>query len=251
LARHPAAGKIGASEWTDIFLGAGYFQATWTDLGDTFAGYIHNNDVANLETHYLNANGFGDDNGYAIYLAVQCTDVQWPLSWSKWRRDNWLIYAQAPFETWGNAWYNAPCRTWPAPAQNPISINGDRVKSALLVDETLDAATPYPGSLEVRKLFPHSSLIALPGGTSHANSLFGTVCEDDQIAAYLATGRLPTRRSGNRADTTCAPLPQPVPAQSSVSSTAKANSLSPSAAGIRPSTGHPLTRSDLQLLLRP
>ena len=52
------------------------------------------------------------------------------------------------------------------------------MNSALLIDETLDAATPFPGSLEVRKLFPHASLIAEPGGTSHADSLFGDTCVD-------------------------------------------------------------------------
>lgn len=211
LGQHPADGKIGASEWTDTFLYAGYYQSTWTDLADTFAGYIHKNDVANVEEHYLSANTYGDDNGYAVYLGVQCTDVQWPRSWSTWERDNWKTYAKAPFETWANAWYNAPCRYWPAKAQRPVEIDGDHVKSVLLIDETLDAATPYSGSLEVRERFPHSSLIALPGGTSHANSLFGDACLDNQIAAYLADGTLPRRVSGDRADTTCAPLPQPVP----------------------------------------
>ena len=82
----------------------------------------------------------------------------------------------------------------------------------MLIDETLDAATPYSGSLEVRRLYPHSVLLALPGGTSHANSLFGNACEDNTIAAYLADGTLPTRRAGsNTADAFCAPLPQPVP----------------------------------------
>ena len=83
--------------------------------------------------------------------------------------------------------------------------------SALLVDETLDAATPYEGSLEVRRRFPHSSLIAEPGGTTHAGSLLGNACVDDKIAAYLATGVLPVRRAGFQADAECAPLPQPVP----------------------------------------
>ena len=63
----------------------------------------------------------------------------------------------------------------------------------------------------MRKLFPHSSLIALPGGTSHANSLFGDACEDDQIAAYLADGTLPPRKPGPGPDTTCDPLPVPDP----------------------------------------
>ena len=211
LQSHPAGGLIGPSEWTDIFLTAGYYQQTWLDLASTFANYVHNNDVKDLEQQYLAANSYGDDNGYAVYLGVQCTDKQWPLSWATWERDNWRTYAKAPFETWSNAWYNEPCRVWPAPAQHPVTINGSKVRSALLIDETLDAATPYPGSLEVRELFPHASLIALPGGTNHANSLNGDACLDNQIAAYLTSGALPPRLSGDRADTTCAPLPQPVP----------------------------------------
>ena len=87
----------------------------------------------------------------------------------------------------------------------------------MLIDETLDAATPYEGSLEVRRLYPRASLLALPGGTSHANSLYGNACEDDTIARYLATGALPKRKAAaNTADATCKPLPQPVPGMSVV-----------------------------------
>ncbi|HEY7045973.1 MAG TPA: alpha/beta fold hydrolase [Jatrophihabitantaceae bacterium] len=224
LTFHPADGKIGGDEWVDIFLYAGYYQSTWLDLGDAFARYIHDNDVANLEQEFLGADGLGDDNGFAVYNAVQCTDVQWPQKWSTWSRDNWATFAKAPFETWANAWYNAPCLYWPAAAHanKPMKIDGKQVESALLIDETLDAATPFPGSLEVRKLFPNSSLIALPGGTSHANSLFGDACLDDQIAAYLADGTLPARQPGNGPDTICAPLPVPVPDAAATSAAGQA-----------------------------
>jgi hypothetical protein len=57
----------------------------------------------------------------------------------------------------------------------------------------------------VRQRYPHSSLIALPGGTSHANLLSGNTCLDNRIAAYLATGTLRRRKPGNGPDTTCAP----------------------------------------------
>jgi len=77
---------------------------------------------------------------------------------------------------------------------------GRRVASVLLVDETLDAATPFEGSLEVRKLFPNSSLLAEPGGTTHAGTLFGNECVDNTIADYLATGALPARKRGNGPD---------------------------------------------------
>ncbi|TCC64227.1 alpha/beta fold hydrolase [Kribbella pittospori] len=211
LTFHPADGKIGGDEWVDTFLLTGYFQSTWTDLGDTFARYVNAGDVSNLVDHYLGASGLGNDNFYAVYSAVQCTDVQWPQKWSTWERDNWLTFAKAPYETWANAWYNSPCLYWPAPAHKPLEIDGSKVGNVLLIDQTLDAPTPFEGSLEVRRRYPHSSLIALPGGTSHASSLSGNACLDNQVAAYLTNGTLPPRKPGPGPDTTCAPLPQPVP----------------------------------------
>ena len=81
----------------------------------------------------------------------------------------------------------------------------------LLISETLDAATPYGGALAVRRRFDNARLIGLPGGTTHSGSLSGNPCVDNRIADYLLTGALPERRSGNRADVRCAPLPQPDP----------------------------------------
>ncbi len=212
LRAHPAGGVVGPDEWTDVFLYSGYYQSTWLSLADAFAGWVNKGDPSGVVDWYQSGDAPGDDNGFAVYNAVQCTDVQWPPSWAQWRRDNWRTYRTAPFETWGNAWYNAPCLYWPAPARQPLHVDGGKVASALLIDETLDAATPYEGSLEVRKLFPNSSLIAEPGGTTHAGTLYGNACVDDQIADYLATGKLPARQPGNnRADTLCDPLPQPVP----------------------------------------
>ena len=206
-----AGGKLGGSEWTDAFLYAGYYQSTWADLAATFSAFINGDDVAALEAAYLDASGYGDDNGYAVYLGVQCTDVKWPQSWRKWSRDNWKIHAKAPFETWANAWYNEPCRHWPAKAKKPVKIRDRGVQSILMINETLDAATPYPGSLEVRKRFKNASLIAVPGGTTHSNSLNGNACVDDAIADYLLTGAKPARKPGKTADLECAPLPEPEP----------------------------------------
>ena len=152
-----------------------------------------------------------DDNGFAVYLGVQCTDAPAPTSWQTWQTDNWQTFQQAPFFTWDNAWFNGPCLYWNAPAHNAVKINGTHVASLLMIDQTLDAATPYPGSLYVRSLYPNASLIAEPGGTTHADTLFGNACVDDQIADYIATGKLPARKPGNGPDTTCAPLPRPVP----------------------------------------
>jgi pimeloyl-ACP methyl ester carboxylesterase len=215
LLKHPAGSVIGPDEWVDVFLLAGYYEQTWLQLGSAFAGFVHKGDWQTVKALYEADDALGNDNGFAVYNAVQCTDVQWPLSWAKWAHDNSAIYKKAPFETWANAWYNAPCLYWPAKASKPLSINGSHASSALLIDETLDAATPYPGSLEVRKLYPHAVLLAEPGGTTHADSLSGDLCVDGTIANYLALGKLPKRKPGSGPDLLCKPIPVPVPTAAS------------------------------------
>ena len=62
-----------------------------------------------------------------------------------------------------------------------------------------------------RRLFPTASLIEGVGGSTHAGSLSGIACTDDAIAAYLTDGTVPARKSGNRSDLRCPPVPQPDP----------------------------------------
>lgn len=212
LAAHPAGGKLGPDEWTDSFLYAGYYRFVWTQLGRLFADYVHQGSWRPLLRFYRDFNGSSDDNGYAVYLGVQCTDAHWPQRWSQWERDNTRVAAKAPFETWSNAWFNAPCLFWHARAHKPVRIDGSKAGSVLLIDETLDAATPYHGSLVARRLFPHSSLIAEPGGATHADSLSGDACVDNLVARYLKTGKRPPRQQWNGADYLCRPLPDPAPA---------------------------------------
>lgn len=210
LDRKPAGGVIGSAEWTDLFLSAGYGQYSWEAIATAFSSWVHNGDWKPLKKLYDASHGSGD-NGYAVYAATECTDVQWPTKWQTWETDNRRVNARAPFETWANAWYNAPCLTWPAKAGEPVEVDGSAVDGALLISQELDAATPFPGALEVRERFPNSSLISLPGGTTHSGSLAGNACLDDRIADYLATGELPERKPGRVPDATCEPLPQPVP----------------------------------------
>ncbi|MCU7731050.1 alpha/beta hydrolase [Actinoplanes sp. KI2] len=209
----PAGGVIGSSEFTDVFLQAGYYVFGWEEIANAFSAWVNKHDPEPLKKLYDKDSppGKDADNGYAIYLAVQCTDVAWPTSWTKWSSDNWAAYRRAPFETWANAWYNAPCRTWPAKAGVPTTVSGDTVPPILLLSESKDAATPFSGSLEVRKRFPKASLIEGVGGTTHAGSLFGDDCVDNAVADYLISGALPARRSGDRSDKHCPPLPQPNP----------------------------------------
>jgi len=227
---------VGPDEWIDTFLETGYYEQTWLQWTQAFSDWARTHSAtaaSEVVALYDFADGPGDDNGFAGYNAVQCTDIQWPLSWAKWARDNTRVNKIAPFETWANAWFNAPCLYWPAKAHSTtaMKINGKRITSALLIDETLDAATPFEGSLYVRKIFPHSVLLAEPGGTTHADSLSGDLCVDNTIANYLAYGKLPKRNNHATWDKTCKPLPRPKP---STAAATNATLRSPALARVLP-----------------
>jgi pimeloyl-ACP methyl ester carboxylesterase len=210
-------GPLGPSELTDAVLLAGYAQGLWPDEAQALSDLVVRDDPAAITGWYQAFDGPGDDNGYAMYLATICTEGS---SWTPVDRllaDSAALDVTSPFFTWGNAWFNAPCSFWHAPTQAATQVNGSAAPPILLVSETLDAATPFTGSLEVRRRFPASALISIEGGTTHANSLSGNTCVDERIFTYLRTGTVPTRLAGNRADITCPapPLPEPVPAAAS------------------------------------
>lgn len=208
----PAGGKIGSAEWTDIFLRAGYNVGEYTSVAEAFVAGARN-DAAALTSAYDRAGSPTDDNTYAVYLATECTDAPFPRDWASWERDNTEIDAKAPFETWGNAWYNAPCLDWPVePGPAPV-VSGELATGPLLISETFDAATPYDGALQARRTFPGSSLIEGVGGHTHSGSLSGVSCVDDRVADYLLTGALPERTGGDGSDVQCPAVPPPDPAQ--------------------------------------
>jgi pimeloyl-ACP methyl ester carboxylesterase len=230
-----AGGLVGPDEWNDAFVGAGYYVFGWEDVARAFDAAVNHSDFAGIKDLFdaSSGQGPGADNTYAVYNAVQCTDVRWPQSWAKWQRDNRRTHDSAPFLTWGNAWYNAPCLNWAGKPGKPIDVTGKKVPGILLISETHDAATPFAGSLEVRSRFPKSVLIEGVGGTTHAGSLSGIACTDDTIANYFATGALPARKPERRADLQCDPVPQPDPSSARLRSATPQSGLSPELRALR------------------
>jgi pimeloyl-ACP methyl ester carboxylesterase len=223
LNAHPINGTFGGDELLDVFTGPAYYVYGWLDVGTAYSEYLHGAGSDDLVNMYTDANPGtpGSDNGYAIYLGTQCTDTKWPSSQQQLNRDNAFLNQFYYFFTWANAWFNGPCAYWKYPASHPVRVSGSNVHvPILMIDETLDPATPYAGSLYVRSIFPTASLIEGVGGTTHAGSLSGVACVDDSIADYLLTGAVPARLSGNRSDKQCDPVPAPVPPASASSSAA-------------------------------
>lgn len=214
----PAGGKVGPAELEDTFLPGGYYNGYWPNLAEAFAAYAVGKDPKPLVAAYerFGAVESAAGNGYSVYTAVQCRDSAWPKDWNQWRADMWRTHAAAPFMTWNNAWYNAPCAFWPTePLQAPDVTNAD-LPPALLLQATEDAATPFAGALSMREKLKGAALVVEEGGGNHGISLSGNKCLDEKVSAYL--------RTGEAADATC-------PAQAAPKPTASTRAVPPSAGG--------------------
>lgn len=210
--KHPAGMKVGAGELDDTFLPGGYYNGYWPTLAGAFSAYVNDKNDAALVKAYerfgaVDAEG---DNGYSVYSAVQCRDAQWPRDWNVWRNDSWRVYDKAPFLTWGNTWYNAPCADWPVEPLNPVRVSNHDLPPVLLFQATDDAATPYEGGLALHRALDDSSLVVEEGGGNHGVTLSGNACLDRYLADYLAKGTVP-RAKGGDVDAVCAKTPDPKP----------------------------------------
>jgi pimeloyl-ACP methyl ester carboxylesterase len=217
-AKKPFGGKVGGSEFEDTFIPGGYYNGYWPHLAEALAAYVNDKDDDPLVEAYQNfaAVDAGGENGYSVYASVQCRDTAWPRDWNTWRKDNWKVHAKAPFMTWNNAWYNAPCAFWPTKALKPLGVSNSKLPPVLLFQATDDAATPYQGGVVVHRKLRGSSLVVEQGGGNHGISLSGNKCLDRYLADYLTKGKVPRGGSGD-ADAVCPALPDPEPLEPTAS----------------------------------
>ncbi|QKW10145.1 alpha/beta fold hydrolase [Streptomyces sp. NA04227] len=219
VTENPAGGRVGGGELEDTFLPGGYFDGYWPDLAKAFAAYVNDKKPEPLVAAYekLGAVDTAGDNGYSIYAAVQCRDAPWPRDWNVWRADNRAVHDKAPFSTWNNAWYNAPCAFWPTESLTPTDVRNDRLPPVLLFQATDDAATPYEGGATLHRALGRSSFVVEQGGGNHGITLSGSSCLDGYLSKYLDTGAVP--RAEGPADAYCERQPDPKPQKLTKSAT--------------------------------
>ncbi|MER7959538.1 alpha/beta hydrolase [Streptomyces sp. NPDC096030] len=213
LRETPAGGKVGPGELEDTYLPGGYYNGYWPSLAGAFSAYVNDANAVPLTRVYESyaAPDKASDNGYSVYTGVQCRDAKWPRDWNTWRTDNWDVHAKAPFATWNNAWYNAPCAFWPVDSLTPPDVTNDEVAPVLILQATDDAATPYEGAVALRRMVQGSSLVVEEGGGNHGVTLAGNDCMDEHLATYLSTGDVPRGDGLSEADAVCEALPEPKP----------------------------------------
>jgi len=211
LGTQPVNGRIGADEFDDTFLQGGYDDSLWPGFAQALSSYLNGGQTAGLITQYQQ-NGVQDENGFAVYNAVQCSDVNWPRNWSFWISDTERVYRTAPFQAWDNAWFNAACAFWPlkGPAK-PLQIKGAGLPGILMLQGTLDPATPYAGAQDAHKLLPSARMVVVEDGGNHGQSMEqpSNSCVQRYLNAYLATGALP--EAPGLVNATCPAVPDPTP----------------------------------------
>ncbi len=211
LLAHPVNGTIGADEFDDTFLQGGYLDELWPGFAQALSSYLNDGQAGDLITQYQ---GYGKqgENEFAVYNAVQCSDVNWPRNWSFWTSDTERVYRKAPFQAWDNAWFNAACAFWPVkgPAK-PLQIKGTGLPGILMLQGTLDPATPYAGAQDAHKLLPSARMIVVKGGGNHGQSMEqpSNSCVQAYLNAYLGTGALPG--TPGLVNATCPAVPAPTP----------------------------------------
>jgi pimeloyl-ACP methyl ester carboxylesterase len=213
LQAHPISGPsgplIGPDEYDDTFLVGGYDNGYWPGLAAALAAYLHGGSTSQLTSQY-SQEGTQNENEFAVYNAVECADVSWPRSWATWNSATRKVYATAPFEAWDNTWYNAACAFWPVQGlARPLQIKGAGLPPILMLQGTLDAATPYAGAQRAHRLLPSARMVVVEGSGNHGQSLANppNPCVDRYLNRYLATGALPS--GPGLVNATCPALPDP------------------------------------------
>jgi pimeloyl-ACP methyl ester carboxylesterase len=211
LLAHPIEGLIGADEFDDTFQYGAYLDNVWPGEAQALSSYLNSGQTSGLVAEYENY-GVQNENEFAVYNAVECSDVSWPRNWAYWTSDTEMIYKTAPYQAWDNAWFNAACAFWPVkgPAE-PLRINGAGLPGILMLQGTLDAATPYAGAQDAHKLLPSARMVVVEGGGNHGQSFAepSNSCVQGYVNAYLAAGALP--EAAGLVNATCPAVPDPSP----------------------------------------
>jgi pimeloyl-ACP methyl ester carboxylesterase len=214
LLARPINGLIGADELDDTFVEGGYLDELWPGLAQALSSYLDSGQTADLISEYEQW-GVTSENEFAVYNAVECSDVNWPRSWAYWTSDTDMVYKTAPFYAWGNAWFNAACAFWPVKGPTePLQIKGAGLPGILMLQGTLDPATPYAGAQDAHRLLPSARMVVVEGGGNHGQSLEDppNSCVQGYVNAYLATGALP--QAPGLVNATCPATPDPTPGTS-------------------------------------
>lgn len=214
LTAHPVRDRgrplVGPDELTDTLIGAVYSDSLWPPLASALSAYRHGHRTAELVFDYRHL--ATQENEYAVFNAVICADSAAP-SWARVEADTRrFARTTAPLLSWPGTWFGAPCVFWPVRSTaQPVKVGAPGLPGILMLQGTLDGATPFGGAKAARRALPTARMVVVSGGGNHGQSLTDprNDCVAGYLARYLITGALPSGSGPVAA--TCAALPPPQP----------------------------------------
>ncbi|WP_116111880.1 alpha/beta hydrolase [Austwickia chelonae] len=191
-------GKVTSNQLSSTALSATYGVHDWKPKAKALSDFLVHGKTDELGVSHP------PDNGTAAYWATECSESPRPTPHS------WVASAKKSheagntFESWGNAWTHAPCTFWKVKRDSTPKIDGSQVKvPILIVHDSEDAATPYPGAMKARSAFPSSRLVVQQDGRNHGTAYIGNQCTQQAVDDFFRDGKLPARADGDKADKTC------------------------------------------------
>lgn len=222
--KDPIGGQVGPAELLGFFQSAPYYDSAWAEVAAVWSAYLKGDEKPLIESAAPDmsdvAGNKASENGNAVYTAVECNDAQWPRDWRTWDRDSTELHKKYPFLTWSNTWMNLPCGLWPLKQRQATEVNARTAHPVLLIQATRDAATPYPGGVELHKRLKGSRLITERDAGSHGITNLKNDCINKRVDAYLLKGTVDAK------DVTCDPHATPEPQKSPAKASAAAEAAS-------------------------
>jgi pimeloyl-ACP methyl ester carboxylesterase len=132
------------------------------------------------------------DNNWSVFLAVTCTDVEWPADPN--------VYKQAIAEDrvehplFGAAAANImPCAYWQIDqTEPPVAVDTDGPTNVLVAQHRHDPVTPLFNGEQINEKFGDRSRLVSVDGSGHGVYALGkNECAQDVITDYLVDGTMP------------------------------------------------------------
>lgn len=133
-----------------------------------------------------------NDNGWSVFLAVTCNDVEWPEDLQTYRRA--VAEDRERYPLYGAAAANVmPCAYWKlGPSEPPVRIDNTGPADVLIVQNQRDPVTPLRGGELLDEKFGQRSRLVTVDGSGHGVYVLGTnPCASGVVTGYLVNGTMP------------------------------------------------------------
>ena len=141
LDRNPLlGGRLGPDELADVMLDAGYYVYNWVDLGQAYSDLVRHAPRRRPARALPRRQRGRRQRLRDVQRRAVHRRRRGPAGPAR-APTRWAVHRQAPFLTWGNTWYNAPCLSWHAPTHRRLGVSG----SAADPEDPADQRDPRRG----------------------------------------------------------------------------------------------------------